>query len=72
MGFRRYQNGFRIGYTGGQLNSTVENMPSARAHGHAVVEYLAKELKRGSITGPFFSSPSSQVTFQQIWFGPKI
>ena len=28
-------------------------MPSARAHGHVVVEYLAKELKRGSIAGPF-------------------
>ena len=57
-----FKNGFRVGYTGGQLISTFENMPSARAHGHVVVEYLAKELKRGSIAGPFFSSPSSQVT----------
>ena len=44
---------FRVGYSGGHLISTVENMPSARAHGHVMVEDLAKELKRGSIAGPF-------------------
>ena len=57
------KNGFRVGYSGGHRISTVENMPSARAHGHVVVEYLAKELKRGSIAAPFFSSANSYVTF---------
>ena len=47
------KNGFRVGYTGGQLISTFENMPSARTYGHVVVEYLAKELKRSSIAGLF-------------------
>ena len=43
------KNGFRVSYSGGHLIFTVENMPSARAHGQVVVEYLAKKLKRGSI-----------------------
>ena len=53
------KNGFRVGYSGGLRISTVGNMPSARAHGHVVVEYLAKELKRGSIAGPFFFSSTN-------------
>ena len=44
---------------GGHRISTVENMSSARAHHHVVVEYLAKELKLGSAAGPFFSSTNS-------------
>ena len=53
MGLDGIKNGFSW-LLGGHRISTVENMPSARAHGHVVVEYLAKELKHGSINGPFF------------------
>ena len=46
-------------------------MPSARAHGHVVVEYLAKELKRGSIAGPFLAPPVHKLHFNRFGLVPK-
>ena len=65
------RNGFRVGYMGGHLISTVENMPYACAHDHIVVEYLAKELKRGSIAGLFSAPPVHELHFNRFGLVPK-
>ena len=41
-------------------------MPSARVHGHVVVEYLAEELKRGSIAGPSSAPPVHELHFNRF------
>ena len=46
-------------------------MSSARAHGHVVVEYLAKELKRGLIAGPFPAPPVHELHFNRFGLVPK-
>ena len=46
-------------------------MPSARAHGHVVVEYLAKELKRGLIADPFSAPPVHELHFNRFGLVPK-
>ena len=72
MGFRRYQKTvLRVGYSGGHLIFSFENMPSARAHGHVVVEYLAKKLKCGSIAGPFSAPPVHKLHFNRFGLVPK-
>ena len=46
-------------------------MPSARAHSHVVVEYLAKKLKCGSIAGPFSAPPVHKLHFNRFGLVPK-
>ena len=46
-------------------------MPSARAPGHVVVEYFAKELKRGSIAGSFSAPPVHKLHFDRFDLVPK-
>ena len=46
--------GFRIGFTGRvHLKSAQANMGSAIEHPSVVTEYLAKEIARGRMLGPF-------------------
>ena len=54
MGLDGIKKWFQSWLLGGNRFSTVKKTPSARAHGHVVVEYLAKKLKCGSIAGPPF------------------
>ena len=54
-------NGFKIGFSGGQLTSANQNMHSDCSHPETVDDYLLKELKRGSIAGPFKALPSSSL-----------
>ena len=47
--------GFRIGYSyeGSQLSSAIKNMQSALEHPKVVDSYLAEELGRNRLVGPF-------------------
>ena len=56
-------NCFKVGFSGGQLTSATQNMHSACSHPEIVDDYLLKELKRGSIAGPFNAllSPSLHI-----------
>ena len=68
-------NGFKVGFSGGQLTSANQNMHSAWSHPEIVDDHLLKELKRGSIAGPFkalLSNISTISSYQQIWFNTQI
>ena len=64
-------NGFKVGFSGGQLTSANQNMHSAWSHPEIVDDYLLKELKRGSIAGPFKALPSPSLHINRFGLIPK-
>ena len=63
------RHGFRIGFNrgGGNLRSAPANMRSAQLHPGVISEYLSKELARGRMLGPSFSTPELQINRQSTW-----
>ena len=64
-------NGFKVGFSGGQLTSATQNMHSACSHPEIVDDYYLKELKRGSIAGPFNALPSPSLYINRFGLIPK-
>ena len=65
------KNGFKVGYAGGNLIAASQNMPSAPSNSEVVDNYILKELKRGSIAGPFSCQPISDLHFDCFGLIPK-
>jgi len=67
------QEGFRVGYQGGdhRLGSAKKNMQSAEYNPQVVRDYLEAERKQGVLLGPFERSeiPSSP---QLLWCHPQV
>jgi len=54
--------GFRIGFQyGSPLKSATSNMDSTRLHPEVITQYIADELRRGRMLGPF---PQAITAFQ--------
>ena len=68
---RGLREGFHLRYKQGPLSSATRNNPSAYKHKDVVSEYLVKELKRGSIAGPFKVSPIDNLHFSRFGVIPK-
>ena len=60
-----------MGHTGGNLISGSQNMPSALSNSEVVDNYILKELKRGSIAGPFSCQPIPDLHFNRFGLIPK-
>ena len=65
------KNGFKVGYNGGNLISASQNMPSALSHPEVVDNYIIKELKRGSLAGPFSCEPIPDLHINRFGLIPK-
>ena len=52
------KNGFKVGYTGGNLISASQNMPSALSHAEVVDNHILKELKRDYCRAFFLTTNS--------------
>ena len=53
------------------MTSATQNMHSACSHTEIVDDYLLKELKRGSIAGPFNALPSPSLHINRFGLIPK-
>ena len=64
--------GFRIGFQyGSPLKSATSNMDSTRLHPEVITQYIADELRRGRMLGPFPPSLKSQVHINRFGLIPK-
>ena len=67
------QHGFRIGYdyTAHTCTSATSNLPSAKDHPEIITEYIATEVAKGRILGPFPTHSIPDVQVSRIGVIPK-
>ena len=66
------RHGFRLGFCSSQpLKPAKKNKPSAAQHASAIDEYLANEVSRGRVAGPFDSPPLPNLQVSSFGVIPK-